>query len=184
MQKYEIMVILKSDLDEKAATKYFQDGILAKIKELGGKTTFEDFWGSRGFAYRIKQYTWGYYAVAQFEMSREKTLELRNDLNIDNNVLRQLITVVDKNAPAPRKYADMKKEYEAAEAQLKSDQEKEEEKKPAKREKLSTVGDKKDEDKAEKAEEAPAKKEEKAEPKKDEVDEAIDKVLDDATADL
>lgn len=176
MQKYEIMVILKSDLEEKDAEKYAQDGVVAKIKELGGTITFEDFWGSRGFAYRIKKYTWGYYFVAQFELDTQKALELRNEFNIDNKVLRHLITVVDPKAPAPRKYADMKKEYEAQEKSKKAEKESTEKTTPpAKREKLTTV---KEDIKDEKAQE-PQK-----ETSKDEVDQAIDKVLDDATTDL
>ncbi|HEY5714612.1 MAG TPA: 30S ribosomal protein S6 [Candidatus Gracilibacteria bacterium] len=171
MQKYEIMAIIVSDLDEKTAEAHIQEFIIGKIKELGGNITFEDFWGSRGFAYRIKQYTWGHYFVAQFEIAPTQINQLRTELNIDNKILRHIIITVDKNAPAPRKYADVKKEYEAQEKATKADETEAAEKKIAKREKLSTV---------KKTEKPEVAKEDEG----DDVDQAIDKVLDDATADL
>ncbi len=165
--KYEIMVIIKSDLDEPSAKKHFADHVGGFIKNAGGKVTFEDFWGSRGFAYMIKKYKWGYYGVFQFDMDPAKAVELRRELRLDNNVLRFLMIKVDKNAGEPRKYADMKKEYDALEKDLEKDATPVVE--APSREKLTTVK------KAEpKKEEAP----------KDALDKKLDAVIDDASVDL
>lgn len=162
MITYEIMAIIKSDLSESDAKNYFQEGIIDRIKNHGGATSFEDFWGSRGFAYKIKQYVWGYYCVAQFTLSAEKLQEMRHELNIDTQILRTLITKVEKDAPAPRKYADMKKEYEAQEKGKKGEAEKAA---APTREKLTTVAETP-------KKEAPAKKD------------AVDALVDDSAASI
>jgi len=116
---YEIMAILVNTLDEKTAENQAQESLVKRIQELGGKITFEDFWGARGFAYKIKKATWGYYFVAQFLLSPTKVLEFKKDLNIDGKIVRFLITKVEKKIPAPKKYADIKKEWEATEKERK-----------------------------------------------------------------
>ena len=183
MQKYEIMAIIANSLDEKAAAKHAQDGIVAKIKNLKGNVTFEDFWGSRGFAYRIKKQTWGYYFVAQFELDHDKVAELRRELNLDTNIVRFLTTKVDAHAPAPRKYADMQAEY-AAQTKKKGETEAPKAA-PSKKEKLTTVKaeteTKVEESKKEdKPQAAPAKTEEP----KDAVDKKLDDIIDASSADL
>ncbi len=115
MKKYEIMAIIQNELSETEAQTQVKTSILEKVKELGGKMTFEDFWGTRGFAYKINNKKWGYYFVGQFEMETDKLATLNRDLNIDTQIVRFLITSVDKKAPAPKKYADMKKENETME---------------------------------------------------------------------
>lgn len=115
MKKYEIMAIVKNSLDKTAAEKFCNDALIDRIKKAGGKTTFTDFWGERGFAYKIKQMTWGYYYVAQFELDGTKLSEIKQELNIENDLVRFVITSVDKKSSEPRKYADMKSEYEAQE---------------------------------------------------------------------
>ena len=165
MKKYELMVIIKPDLDEKAASEHFTKTLSKQLKDFGGEISWEDFWGSRGFAYMIKKYKWGYYGLFQFEMDPTKASELRHELNLDKNVLRFLLTLVDKNAPEPRKYTDMKKEYEAVEKKIKEESEVKE---APRREKLNTI---------------PKKTEEKP-VKKDELDKKLDAVIDDASVGL
>jgi small subunit ribosomal protein S6 len=164
MQKYEIMAIVKNSLDKAAAEKLCQDVIIKKINELGGKTTFEDFWGERGFAYKIDGEKWGYYFVVQFDMEGEKTIELRRDLNIEKGIVRFLTTKVEKNQKNPRKYSEVKAEYEAQEKSSKPEEEK-----PAKvsREKLTTIEEKQE-----------------PTPKKDAVDKKLDDIVADSSKDL
>lgn len=166
MQKYELMAIIANSLDAKAAEKHAKDLDGLVEKEFGGKVSFSDFWGERGFAYRINKQKWGYYHVNQFTMEADKVQGLRHELNLDGNLVRFMITKVDAKAPAPRKYADMKKEYEAQE-KAKEDEKKpaEEAKAPAKKEKLTTIKDEP------KATEAP----------KDDVDKKLDAIVDEAS---
>lgn len=116
MKKYEIMAIIQNELSESEALEQVKTSITGKIEEFGGKMTFEDFWGARGFAYKIDNKKWGYYFVGQFEMDATQVATVRRDMNIDTQVVRFLITLVDAKAPAPKKYADMKKENETMEA--------------------------------------------------------------------
>lgn len=166
MQKYELMAIIANSLDAKAAEKHAKDLDGLVEKEFGGKISFSDFWGERGFAYKINKQKWGYYHVNQFDMEAAQVQGLRHELTLDNNLVRFMITKVDPKAPAPRKYADMKKEYEAQE-KAKADEKKpaEEPATPAKKEKLTTIKEEP------KATEAP----------KDAVDKKLDAIVDEAS---
>jgi ribosomal protein S6 len=177
MKDYEIMAIVKNSLDKKAAEKFCQEALIERIKKFKGTISFEDFWGERGFAYKIKQMTWGYYFVARFQIDPATLNEIKTELNIEKDLVRFLITTVTKNTTAPRKYSDMKTEYEAQEKELMKEKEitpKKENVKPAK---LTTVEpkDKKAETKAEVKEEAP---------KKDALDKKLDDIVSESSQDL
>ncbi len=171
MKKYEIMAIIVNSVDEKEAKKIADESLKKRITNFGGKTTFEDFWGAKGFAYKIEGEKWGYYAVYQFDIDGAKIKELERELNIDNKIVRFLITKVEKDAPKPIKYVDMKKnsvkEEKPEEVKVKNTEsvENKETKKPAK---------------------SVEEKETKKEPKvnKDEVDKKLDAILDDASIGL
>ncbi len=178
--KYEIMAIIDNSLDEKAAEKQAQDSLVKRIKALKGEVTFEDFWGARGFAYIIKKQTWGYYVVLQFTLSPAALQELKKELNIDKHIVRFLVTKVDKKAPVPRKYADVKKEWEALEKERKIA---EIDQKPKR--KISTASKpsvEKNDEEVKSSEKKSTKK--VATPKKDDLDKKLDKILEDSSIDL
>ncbi len=159
MKKYELMAIIVNNVDEKVAQDVAKSSILNRVAEFGGKTTFEDFWGARGFAYRINGEKWGYYFVCQFELEGANITKLERELNIDTQLVRFLISSVSEKASAPEKYEDMKARSEATKAT--------------------------EEVVAEKKEAPKAKKEEKADaPKKDAVDKKLDQIMNDASAEL
>lgn len=164
------MAIVHNSFKAADAKKYAQDAINKRIESFGGKVTFEDFWGEKGFAYIIKGEKWGYYDVVQFEMEPEKTLEFRKELNIDNKIVRFLITNVEEKDPAPKTKDAMEKEHEDR----------------AKEKEIEEAANKA---KAVKAKPATPKTENKpvaATPaaKKDDVDKKLDKIIEDSTADL
>ena len=171
MKKYEIMTIVHNSFKTADAKKYVEEAINGRIKNFGGKVTFEDFWGEKGFAYIIEGEKWGYYNVTQFEMDPAKTIELRSELNIDNKIVRFLITNVEENDPEPKTKETMDKENEARE----KEKEIEAAADAAKAVKVKTAA------KAESKKEASAPK---AEPKKDDVDKKLDQIIEDSTADL
>lgn len=162
MQKYELMAIVENSFDSESAEKFCQEKIVDKIKSLKGTITFEDFWGERGFAYKIEKQTWGYYFVTQFDSETEILSELNRDLNLEKGLVRFLISKVDKKDPAPRKYSEIKSEYEAQEKAKKD--EKVKEKAPAPKKKLTTI--------------------KKEEPKKDAVDKKLDDIVSESVKDL
>jgi small subunit ribosomal protein S6 len=110
MQKYEIMAIIANDLKEKDAEKYATEEICALVKNSEGTMTFEDFWGERGFAYKINKEKWGFYFVGQFEIEPAKIETLKREWNLSKKIVRFLITKVDSKSPAAKKYDDVRKE--------------------------------------------------------------------------
>ncbi len=111
MQKYEVMVIVQNDRASAEALAFTKEQVVKKINGLGGKVTFEDFWGERGFAYKIKGMKWGYYFVCQFDAEADVPKQLTKDWNITKGMVRFMISKVDKKAPAPISYADMQKNW-------------------------------------------------------------------------
>lgn len=162
MKKYELMAIIVNNVDEKVAQDVAKSSILARVTEFGGKITFEDFWGARGYAYKINGEKWGYYFVCQFELNGTNVTKLERELNIDNKIVRFLITSVDLNAPAPEKYESMKVRFEAAKAK-----------------RLAAIAAMES-----KAETAQPIEEKINDTKKDAVDKKFDQIMDDASAEL
>ncbi len=188
--KYEVMAIITNSLDEKAAEQQATDSVTKKIKELGGTITFEDFWGARGFAYMINKEKWGYYFVAQFEMDGDKVLELKKDWNIDGKMVRFLLTKVSPKSAAPRKYEELKKEWDSLEKEdtIESklsgmDAPKKKMAKPEVK-KSVVVEPKKEEVKEEPKVAAKVKETPAPAPKKDLVDKKLDEILEDSSLDL
>ncbi|MCF7812293.1 30S ribosomal protein S6 [Candidatus Gracilibacteria bacterium] len=177
-QKYEILAIIVNSLDEKAAAKYATEHIVKKIKDEGGNVTFEDFWGERGFAYTINKQKWGYYFCAQFECEPQNIDGLKHEWNLDNTIVRFLITKVPKNAPKPQTQEEMEAQWAAEEKEQKIKEvatktAKSAPKKPAP-EKTPKVEEK----------EEKSTKEEKPKPKKDVIDKKLDEILEDSSLDL
>jgi len=171
-------------MDAKTAESTFKSLNKQLATDFGAKVTFEDFWGERGFAYKIKKDTWGYYGVSQFDMEAAKVTEVRHELNLDKNVLRFLITKVDPRAGEPKKYAVMQAEYEA-QAKKKGAEKAAKKAAPGKRSKLTTVKETPAATpaKADSSAEAPAKAEAPA-AKKDAVDKKLDAIIDASSTDL
>ena len=93
MRKYEIMYILRADLEEEARKE-----VMAKLANIitskGGEVTKTDeSMGLRELAYPIKKETKGYYVVLKANMGNEAINEFNRLVRIDNSVLRHLITV-------------------------------------------------------------------------------------------
>ncbi|PUZ29196.1 30S ribosomal protein S6 [Chitinophaga parva] len=94
---YELMVIFTpvlSEEDYKAAQKKFVD----LIAELGGTLQHENPWGLKSLAYPIQKKTTGMYLVLEYSAPSDLNEKLTIQLNRDENVLRYMITHLDKYA--------------------------------------------------------------------------------------
>jgi small subunit ribosomal protein S6 len=94
---YELMVIFTpvlSEDDYKASQKKFAD----LIKENGGELLHENPWGLRSLAYPIQKKTTGMYLVLEYQAPSDLNEKLKIQLNRDENVLRHMITALDKYA--------------------------------------------------------------------------------------
>ena len=96
MRKYEIMYILRADLDE-AARKETMDKLAAILTDNGGKVeNTDESMGLRDLAYPIKDQTKGYYVVLKVSMDNVAINEFNRKVRINPNVLRHLIVVDHK----------------------------------------------------------------------------------------
>ncbi|WP_236865843.1 30S ribosomal protein S6 [Brevibacterium daeguense] len=90
MRKYELMLILDPELDERSVSTTVEK--LTKVVTAdGGSIDNVDVWGRRRFAYEIQKKTEGYYVVVDFQANPDTTKELDRQLGLNETVLRTKI---------------------------------------------------------------------------------------------
>ena len=93
MRKYEIMYILKADLDEAAREAAMQD-LQKLLEENGAKVNNVDTkFGLRELAYPINDETKGFYVVLKVEADETALYQFNRKVKINPAVLRHLVTV-------------------------------------------------------------------------------------------
>ncbi len=90
MRKYEIMYILKANLEE-AVRQETMDGLHAIITNSEGTIENVNEWGLKEFAYEIDYEKKGYYVVINVTANNEGIAEFDRLARINNNVVRFLI---------------------------------------------------------------------------------------------
>ena len=96
MKKYEIMYILKANLED-AVRQETIDGLHAIITSHEGTIDNVDEWGIKEFAYEINDEKKGYYVVIKVTANNEGIQEFDRLARINNNVVRFLIVKEDKS---------------------------------------------------------------------------------------
>lgn len=90
MRQYELMLVLKPQLDEEAI-----DAALGRYSEIvtgvGGEVTNINKWGKRRLAYEIDDLTEGFYVVLNFTTTPAAVDELERVLKITDEPLRYLV---------------------------------------------------------------------------------------------
>ena len=79
MRKYELMLILDSELDERSVETTVEK-LLHVIPAEGGTVDNVDIWGRRRFAYEIQKKSEGYYVVVDFTANPDTTKNLTASL--------------------------------------------------------------------------------------------------------
>lgn len=92
MKKYEIMYIVKADLEEEARKAEIEK-LHAILTDKGAKISNVNEWGLRTFAYPIKDMLKGYYVVIKVTADEAALKEFDRLSKIDSNVVRHLVTV-------------------------------------------------------------------------------------------
>jgi len=87
MRRYEMMVILDSNLDERAVQPTL-DQFLTVVRNDGGSVEKVDLWGKRRLSYEIDKKTEGIYAVVDLDAKPETMKELDRQMGISETVLR------------------------------------------------------------------------------------------------
>lgn len=87
MKKYEIMYVLKANLEDEARNVLI--GKLHEYLAIDGTIEHIDEWGVRDLAYEIQDEKKGYYVVVTISASSTKGIdEFDRVVKINNNVLR------------------------------------------------------------------------------------------------
>ena len=90
MHEYEMMYILRPELDEAAVA-----AAIAKVSALvtgnGGEVTKAEPWGRRRLAYPIKQCREGQYVLMLYKLDAKAVTEVERALRISEEVIRFLV---------------------------------------------------------------------------------------------
>ncbi|RZS91159.1 small subunit ribosomal protein S6 [Motilibacter rhizosphaerae] len=87
MRRYELMVILDPDLEERTIAPSL-DQFLNVIRQDGGSVEKVDIWGRRRLAYEIQKKAEAVYAVVDLTANPAAVKELDRQLNLNEAVLR------------------------------------------------------------------------------------------------
>ncbi|MCI8342084.1 MAG: 30S ribosomal protein S6 [Firmicutes bacterium] len=90
MNKYELALVLRPDLDEEAKVAESQK-VQDLITRFGGTIDKIDDWGKRRLAYEIQKVNEGFFSFISFDAEGTVPAEIESRIRIMENVLRYLI---------------------------------------------------------------------------------------------
>jgi len=99
LQNYELMVIFTpvlSEDDYKNGQKKYADFVTAS----GGTIVHHEIWGLRSLSYPIAKKTTGLYYVLEYTAPADTNAKMEIQMNRDEQVIRHMITRLDKDAVA------------------------------------------------------------------------------------
>ena len=95
MNKYELLYVIDSAMEDQARTD-----LIAQFQTLmtnnGAAVDKAEEWGKRRLAYPINFKNEGYYVLVQFSAAPEFPRELERNLQINENVMRYLVTRIEE----------------------------------------------------------------------------------------
>ena len=101
MRRYELMLVLRPDVPDDKSQALI-DRTTRGIVAAGGQIVKVAPWGRRRLAYPIDRHREGSYHIILFEAPPEAIVELEHTLLITEEVLRHLVTRVDRPAKSAR----------------------------------------------------------------------------------
>ncbi|GAA1394282.1 30S ribosomal protein S6 [Luteococcus peritonei] len=87
MRKYEIVVIIDPDVDERQVTPMMEKH-LKNITDAGGSVDNVDVWGKRRLAYEIRKKPEGIYVVLNVTAEPAAVQEMDRLMTIDEQIMR------------------------------------------------------------------------------------------------
>ena len=87
MRKYEVMVILDPDTDERTVQPTLEQ-YLTVITKGGGTVDNLDIWGRRRLAYEIRKKSEGIYAIIDLTANPADVTELDRQFTINESIMR------------------------------------------------------------------------------------------------
>lgn len=94
MNKYEIMFIVKSDIEENAINQ-IADNLKKVLTDNNAKMLDEQKLGQKDLAYEIQKYKTGYYFLFVVEADASAINEFNRVVGISEDVLRHLVVKVE-----------------------------------------------------------------------------------------
>lgn len=94
MRKFEIMMILKPDLDEDQIRSVVERFVNI-ITDHNGEVTAIEPWGKRRLAYEIKDYKDGFYVLINYDADGSFNSELERNFRIVDSIIRHIIVRLD-----------------------------------------------------------------------------------------
>jgi len=101
MRRYELMLVLRPDLADDRTSAVI-DRTTRAIVASGGQIVKVAPWGRRRLAYAIDRHREGSYHIILFEAPAEAIAELEHGLLITEELLRHLVTRVERPVKAAR----------------------------------------------------------------------------------
>lgn len=97
MRRYELMLVIRPDVPEDRIQAVIDRSTRA-ITAGAGQIVKVSPWGRRRLAYAIGQFHEGSYHIIVFDAPSEAVLELERGLNITEEVIRHLVTRVERTS--------------------------------------------------------------------------------------
>ncbi|HDS29701.1 MAG TPA: 30S ribosomal protein S6 [Firmicutes bacterium] len=91
LNSYELVYIVRPDLTDQDVGTVRAD-VKNRITSMDGTVEAEDDWGRRQLAFEIKDFTEGTYTLVKFNLPPENPGKLRDQLKIDERIIRYMIT--------------------------------------------------------------------------------------------
>lgn len=95
MRTYELLAILKPNLDQEEVDK-FTEKLETAVKNLGGKTLETEKAGRKRLPYEVKGYNDGYMLTSVMELPEEQVSEFRRLLRLNDSIIRTMFLDVKK----------------------------------------------------------------------------------------
>lgn len=95
MRRYELMLVMQPDAPDEQVDAIV-DKASKSITASGGQIVKRSPWGRRRLAYPIGQHREGSYHILLFDAPPPAVLELEQGLNISEDVMRHLVTRVER----------------------------------------------------------------------------------------
>ena len=126
MRRYELMLVLRPDIPDERSQAII-DRTTRQIASTGGQIVKVAPWGRRRLAYPIDRHREGSYHIVIFEAPAESIVELERSLLITEELLRHLVTRVERPARSARREGAEELDLELEAEELPSGEDEEEE---------------------------------------------------------
>ena len=95
MKTYELLAILKPNLDQEEVDK-FADKLDATITSLKGKSIETDKAGRKRLPYEVKGFNDGYMLTTVFELPEDQVVEFKRLIKLNDNIIRTMFVEASK----------------------------------------------------------------------------------------